>query len=193
MTFTADDREALKRLLLRRSVRIGDFVLASGQRSRFYVDARLTTCHSAAMPLIGRACLDRIAARGWQPQAVGGLTMGADPVAFAIARESLAAGLSLDAFVIRKEQKAHGRGRSIEGIETTQGVPVVIIDDVCSTGGSTATAIERARAEGMVVLGAVCLVDREMGAAGRLQDDHCCALESVFRVSELLIEAEIRE
>ncbi len=189
MIFTAEDREALKRILIQRSVRIGDFVLASGQRSRFYVDARLTTCHSAAMPLIGRACLDRIAAREWQPEAVGGLTMGADPVAFAIARESLATGSPLDAFVIRKEQKSHGRGRSIEGVEITKGMRVVIIDDVCSTGGSTATAIERARGEGMLVVGAVCLVDREMGAGEHLRKDFCCPLESVFRVSELLVDA----
>jgi len=186
---SAETREALRRILLRRSVRTGDFTLASGQRSSVYVDARLTTCHAAAIPLIGRLVLERIREKGWQPVAVGGLTMGADPISVAVARESLeagpAAGSAVDAFVVRKEAKKHGMKRFVEGIEITSPMDVVVIDDVCSTGGSTATAIERCREAGMNVLGAVCLVDREMGAVENLRRDVACELVSVFRLSEL--------
>ena len=179
------DRERLMELLRRESVRFGDFVLASGQRSNVYIDARLTTCRAEAMPLIGNLFLDKMDQRGWLPEAVGGLTMGADPVAMAIARQSLERGRAINAFVVRKESKKHGLRRFIEGLEIKEGVKVVVIDDVCSTGESTVTAITRVREEGMMVLGALCLVDREMGAEEMLMRDFQCSLASVFKLSEL--------
>jgi orotate phosphoribosyltransferase len=178
------DRERLKHILRARSVRTGDFVLASGQRSNLYVDVRLTACKAEAMPLIGRAFLEKMAARGWRPQAVGGLTMGADPIAMAIAHESVAAGNVIDAFVIRKEAKQHGMKRYVEGLPETAGIPVVIVDDVCSTGGSTVKAIERAREAGMNVLGALCLVDRKLGGREAMTALGC-PFDSVFEIDDL--------
>jgi orotate phosphoribosyltransferase len=124
-------------------------------------------------------------ARQWFPDAVGGLTTGADPIAFAVARESLVMKPTVNAFIVRKEPKKHGLQKPIEGLETTQDLPVVIIDDVCTTGKSTATAIKQAQAAGMKVLGAICLVDREMGASELLQREFNCPLETIFKLSDL--------
>src|SRR5579863_6655421 len=135
------DREQLLELLRQESVRFGDFVLASGQRSQVYVDAKLTTYRAAAMPLVGKLFLDKMHERGWFPDAAGGLTLGADPIAMAVARESLERGRQINCFVVRKEPKKHGLGRYIEGLETTNGIRAVVIDDVCTTGESTAIAI----------------------------------------------------
>jgi len=184
------DLATLKQILLRHSVRFGEFTLVSGQKSNVYVDSKLTTYLPEAIPLVGRLFLAKMQARGWDPQAAGGLTLGADPIALAIARESLDhAAHPIRAFVARKEPKKHGTQRFIEGIENPSGLRVVVLDDVCSTGGSTAKAIEVARDAGMQVLGAICLVDREMGAAELLRRDYACELESVFRLSDLKPEA----
>ncbi len=134
----------LKEILRRKSVRFGTFTLASGETSDVYVDCKLTACSPKAMPLIGRAFLRKLRSRGWLPEAVGGLTLGADPIAFAIARESLSMEQPINAFIVRKEPKKHGMQRYIEGLDRTEGRRVVIIDDVCSKGGSTAQAIEQA-------------------------------------------------
>lgn len=176
--------EILKGILRRRSVRFGDFILASGEKSAVYVDGKLTTCWPEAMPLIGRAFLRKMQAHQWLPEAVGGLTVGADPIAFAIARESLGTGRLISAFIVRREPKKYGMQRYIEGLEETRGRPVVVIDDVCSKGGSTAQAIERANAAGMQVLGAMCLVDREMGATELLAQRFGCSLDAIFKLSD---------
>lgn len=181
----AQERERLKQLLLEKSVRFGEFTLVSGAKSDVYVDTKLTAYQPEAMRLIGRAFLAKIAERGWRPEAVGGLTLGADPIAFAIARESLDTGRPIPAFVARKEAKKHGTQRYVEGLEQTEGCPVVVLDDVCTTGGSTAQAIDRAKASGMVVLGAICLVNREMGADELLKRDYGVELASIFHLSEL--------
>ena len=182
----AADLATLKRLLLEHSVRFGEFTLVSGQKSNVYVDSKLTTYLPEAIPLVGRAFLKIIQGRGWDPQAVGGLTLGADPIALAIARESLDhAPHPIRAFVARKEPKKHGTQRYIEGMEDPSGLRVVVLDDVCSTGGSTAKAIQIAKDSGMQVLGAVCLVDREMGAADLLMRDFGLDMESVFTLSDL--------
>ncbi len=178
-------RESLKRILQRHSVLRGEFVLASGKKSSVYVDCRLTTLRGEAMPLVGMAILDRIRARGWDPQAVGGLTMGADPVACAVAHVSQSTDFPVDAFVVRKAGKEHGRKRPVEGLPATAGVRCVVLDDVCTTGGSTIQAVEKAREAGMEVLGACCLVDREQGAAEALAGVGC-SLESIFTMDELL-------
>jgi len=175
------DREQLKVLLKQHSVRFGQFKLVSGQTSDVYVDAKLTTCRAAAMPLVGRLFLKKIQERGWHPAAVGGLTLGADPIAMAIAHESAG---KIDAFVVRKEPKKHGTMKFVEGLSELNGVPVVIIDDVCTTGGSTITAIENARAAGLQILGAVCLVDRQMGAEENILALNC-PFDSIFTLAEL--------
>lgn len=181
----ADELIPLKEMLCRKSLRFGDFTLASGAKSDVYVDGKLTTCSPEAMPLIGRAFLRKIRALGWRPEAVGGLTLGADPIAYAIARESLDEGPVVGAFIIRKEAKKHGTERFIEGLEQTEGRQVVIVEDVCTKGGSTAQAIEKAVAAGMKVIGAICLVDREMGGAALLRQNFGLDLASLFKLSDL--------
>ncbi len=151
-------------LLLERSVRHGDFILASGARSSYYIDARLTTMSAQGLALIGALGLEAIRAAGWAPRAVGGLTMGADPVAFAIARASLGQGEVVEAFSVRKAVKEHGTGRRIEG-NFQAGDSVVVVEDVITSGGSARLAAEAVSAEGGKVLGILAVVERE--AEGR--------------------------
>lgn len=181
----ASDREQLKRMLAVRSLRRGDFKLASGLTSNIYVDAKLTTLHGLAMPLVGRLFLDKIRQNQWTPQAIGGLILGADPIVTAVAHQSVEAGAPIDAFLVRKDAKKHGLQKFIEGVNNPEGLRVVVVDDVCTTGGSTVEAIEKARSAGMTVLGGICLVDREEGAEARLTALGC-AFDRVFKLSELL-------
>jgi orotate phosphoribosyltransferase len=165
---TPSDLDALDRLLLARSVKRGQFVLASGRSSSFYVDARLTTMSAEGLTLIGRLGLAAIRERGWAPAAIGGLTMGADPVAYAIAQASVARPPIVDAFSVRKEAKAHGTGRRVEG-NFTAGSRIVVVEDVITSGGSALKAIEAVREEGGEVLGVLAVVDREEGGRATLE------------------------
>lgn len=177
----------LRDALIDKSVQVGRrFKLASGAVSDVYIDAKRTTCSPEAMPLIGRAFLRKIRECGWNPTAVGGKTVGADPIAFSIARESIETDRHVNAFIVRKEPKKHGMEQYIEGLEKTEGVEVVIVDDVCTKGGSTGDAIEKVRKAGMIVLGAICLVDRQEGATEFLANNFQCRLESIFKMSELV-------
>ena len=162
------ESEALDRLLLERSVRRGHFVLASGRTSTFYIDCRLTTMSAAGLVLIGRLGLEAVRQSGWAPRGVGGLTMGADPVAYAIAAASASRPPILDAFSVRKEAKAHGTGRRVEG-NFAAGDAVVVVEDVITTGGSALKAIEAIREEGGTVLGVLAVVDREEGGRAVLE------------------------
>ena len=150
-------------------MRRGDFVLSSGLRSNFYIDARLTTMSGDGLAVIGPLGLERMAARRWAPAAVGGLTLGADPVAYALALAARERGVGLDAFTVRKQAKTHGTGKRIEGCFTA-GAPVVIVEDVITTGGSAQEAIAAVRAEGGRVLGVLAVVDREEGGRAALED-----------------------
>jgi orotate phosphoribosyltransferase len=180
------DRSQLRDILNLLSIRRGDFVLASGKRSSVYIDARVTTCHARAMPPIGRLFLSRMAERGWQPAAVGGMTLGADPIVIAVARESAGTPNPVDAFLVRKEAKGHGMRKQIEGLpEGTGAIDVVIVDDVCTTGDSTIKAIQAAREAGLNVLGAICLVDREQGAREAIEGGLQCPFDRIFAMSEL--------
>jgi len=162
------DGERLTALLSARSVRRGDFLLASGARSSYYVDCRLSTMSAEGQVLIGRMGLAAIRAAGWTPASVGGLTMGADPVAYAIAAASAAAGPIVDAFSVRKEAKAHGTGKRIEG-NFAAGMPVVVIEDVITSGGSALNAILAVQAEGGTVVGVLAVVDREQGGRAAIE------------------------
>jgi len=160
------DLERLRDLLLARSVTRGDFTLSSGRRSSYYIDARRTTMSGDGLTLIGALGLGRLEARRWAPGAVGGLTLGADPVAYAIAA---AARLRrpppappLDAFTVRKQAKTHGTGRRVEGC-FEPGQAVVVVEDVITTGGSAQEAIAALTAEGARILGVLAVVDREEG------------------------------
>jgi orotate phosphoribosyltransferase len=161
------DREALRRLLLERSVKHGDFVLASGQRSSYYIDCRPTTMSAEGMVLIGRLGLEAIRGAGWRPRAVGGLTMGADPVAYAIAAASYGTDLQMDAFSVRKEAKGHGAGTGIEG-NFAAGDEVVIVEDVITTGGSARRAIAAVESAGGKVVGVLAVVERGERGKGEL-------------------------
>lgn len=165
---TAADLAALDRLLLERSVKRGQFVLASGRTSNFYVDCRLTTMSAEGLNLIGRLGLAAIREKGWAPRAIGGLTMGADPVAYAIAAQTVAAPPIINGFSVRKEAKAHGTGRRVEG-NFASGDAVVVVEDVITTGGSALKAIEAIREEGGTVLGILAVVDREEGGRATLE------------------------
>jgi orotate phosphoribosyltransferase len=162
------DPESLRRLLIERSVRRGDFVLASGQRSSYYIDCRLATMSAAGMVLIGRLGLAAIQRAGWRPTGVGGLTMGADPVAYAIAAASFGTASTVDAFSVRKESKDHGTGRMIEG-NFESGMAVVVVEDVITSGGSARKAAAAVEAAGGKVLGILAVVDREEGGRATLE------------------------
>lgn len=154
-------RQELLRLLATKSFRLGEFKLASGRTSDYYIDCRATTLDARGAQLTGQVLLEEIHARGWDVQAIGGLTMGADPLAVAVAVVSG----NINAFLVRKAEKQHGTGQRIEGFRE-KGARVVIVDDVCTTGSSTIQAIEAAREFGFEVVGVMCLVEREE-AAGR--------------------------
>lgn len=161
-------RGTLKDLLLARSVRRGEFVLASGRRSSFYVDARLTTMSGDGLAVVGGLGLDRMGVRGWTPRAVGGLTLGADPIAYALALTARRRGQLLDAFTVRKQPKDHGTGRRIEGCFAS-GYAVVIVEDVLTTGSSAREAISAVTSEGGSVLGVMVVLDREEGGREALE------------------------
>lgn len=158
-------REQLLSLLATNSFRLGEFTLSSGGKSDYYIDCRTTTLHALGAELTGRVFLELIEQQGWNPQAVGGLTMGADPIVVATSVISAQAGSPIHGFLVRKAEKAHGMGRRIEGFHQKE-ARVVIVDDVCTTGGSTIQAIEAAREFGFEIVGAACLVER-LEAGGR--------------------------
>jgi len=158
-------REQLLELLATNSFRLGEFTLSSGAKSDYYIDCRTTTLHARGAELTGRVFLELIQQQGWQPQAVGGLTMGADPIVVATSVISAQAGTPIHGFLVRKSEKAHGMGRRVEGFQE-KGARVVIVDDVCTTGGSTIQAIEAAREFGFNIAGVACLVER-LEAGGR--------------------------
>ena len=158
-------REQLLNLLATNSFRLGEFTLSSGAKSDYYVDCRTTTLHAQGAELTGRVFLELIQKHGWRPQAVGGLTMGADPIVVATSVISAQAGSPIHGFLVRKAEKAHGMGRRVEGFQE-KGARVVIVDDVCTTGGSTIQAIEAAHEFGFNIAGVACLVER-LEAGGR--------------------------
>jgi orotate phosphoribosyltransferase len=154
-------RQDLLRLLASKSFRLGQFKLSSGGTSDYYIDCRTATLSAKGARLTGQVFLEEIRVRGWKPKAIGGLTMGADPIVVAV---SIASG-DIEGFLVRKAEKQHGTERRIEGFQT-KGARVVIVDDVCTTGSSTIQAIEAAREFGFEVVGVMCLVEREE-AGGR--------------------------
>lgn len=162
------DQAALADLLQRRSIRHGDFVLASGARSTYYIDCRPSTMSGEGQALIGRLGLAALRSRGWRPRSIGGLTMGADPVAYSIARASTDTPPPIDAFSVRKQAKDHGTGKRVEG-NFAAGDAVVVIEDVITSGGSALQAIEAIVAEGGKILGVLAVVDREQGGRAKLE------------------------
>jgi orotate phosphoribosyltransferase len=162
-------RQELLCLLATKSFRLGDFKLSSGGRSDYYIDCRTTTLDARGAQLTGQVFLEEIQRRGWKADAIGGLTMGADPIVVAV---SVTSG-TLNGFLVRKAEKQHGTGQRIEGFRE-KGARVVIVDDVCTTGASTVEAIAAAREFGFDVVGVMCLVEREE-AGGRVNVEKAAA------------------
>ncbi|MBF4562349.1 orotate phosphoribosyltransferase [Microbacterium sp. VKM Ac-2870] len=160
------ERRALIDLIAADAVFHGDFTLSSGKKATYYVDMRKLTLDHRAAPAIGRLVLDAV--RDLRVDAVGGLTLGADPIANAVMHASVAAGTPVDAFVVRKEPKDHGRGRQIEGAEVA-GKRVVIVEDTSTTGGSPLKAAEVAAAAGAEIVAVVTVVDRKTGAQAAVE------------------------
>jgi orotate phosphoribosyltransferase len=156
------DHSVLVTLLAERSTRRGEFTLASGKQSKYYIDARLTTMSPEGLSVIGRLGLSTLRQSRWAIDAIGGLTLGADPISYAISYASAESDQPLRAFTVRKETKAHGTGKLIEG-PFREGDHVVVIEDVITTGGSALRAIDAIRAAHGIVEGVLALVDREEG------------------------------
>jgi orotate phosphoribosyltransferase len=175
-------RGDLLRLLAHKSFRLGEFTLSSGATSDYYIDCRTTTLDAQGARLTGEAFFDEIRERRWKPQAIGGLTLGADPIVVAV---SVVSG-ELHGFLVRKAEKQHGTGQRIEGFRG-RGARVVIVDDVCTTGASTVQAIEAARAFGFEIVGVMCLVEREE-AKGRPNVERAAApvpFVSIFTANDV--------
>jgi orotate phosphoribosyltransferase len=180
-----NSRQDLLHLLAHKSFRLGEFKLSSGGTSDYYIDCRTTTLDAKGARLTGEVFYDAIRERGWKPDAIGGLTMGADPIVVAV---SVVSG-ELHGFLVRKAEKQHGTGQRIEGYRI-KGARVVIVDDVCTTGGSTVQAIEAAREFGFEIVGVMCLVEREE-ARGRPNVEKAAAsapFVSIFTAADVRAE-----
>ncbi len=158
------ERDRLLELLTKLAYEKRRVVLSSGRESDFYIDCKRTALTARGHFLVGRLVYERLARFPERPKAVGGLTLGADPLASAVSLTSYLSGEEIHAFLVRKEPKGHGTGQWIEGLTALKnGDPVVVLEDVVTTGASTLKAVERARSEGLRVLGVVALVDRQEG------------------------------
>ena len=158
-------RDALKEEILKKAVVHGKVILSSGKEADYYVDLRRVTLDSTAAPLVGDVMLDLV--KDWEFDAVGGLTLGADPVATAMMHIAAQKGKKIDSFVVRKAEKAHGLQRRIEGPDV-KGKRVVAVEDTSTTGGSVLTAVEALREAGAIVVGVSVIVER--GAKGKVTE-----------------------
>jgi orotate phosphoribosyltransferase len=165
----AELQSGLIQLLKEESVEIGQFTLASGRISSYYIDARRTTMSARGLELIGRLGLAAVRDAAWDAELVGGLTLGADPVAYAVARASRQEPPEMDAFTVRKAAKQHGTGRRIEGC-FREGARVVVVEDGVTTGQSALTAIEEVEGAGGVVAGVLAVVDRSEGGREAIEE-----------------------
>jgi len=196
-----NSRELLLNMLARKSFRLGEFKLSSGGTSDYYIDCRATTLDAEGMRLSGRVFYDVIQSKKWKPRAVGGLTMGADPIVAGVALLTAQAVQTraparpkpvdtseflIHGFLVRKQEKTHGTGQRIEGFRE-KGARVVIVDDVCTTGSSTIQAIEAAREFGFEVTGVACLVEREEAGGRPAVEKAAAGVEfvSIFKASEV--------
>jgi orotate phosphoribosyltransferase len=196
-----NSRELLLNMLARKSFRLGEFKLSSGGTSDYYIDCRATTLDAEGMRLSGRVFYDVIQSKKWKPRAVGGLTMGADPIVAGVALLTAQAVQTraparpkpvdtseflIHGFLVRKQEKTHGTGQRIEGFRE-KGARVVIVDDVCTTGSSTIQAIEAAREFGFEVTGVACLVEREEAGGRPAVEKAAAGIEfvSIFKASEV--------
>ena len=185
-------RQRLIHMFREKSVCIGQFTLTSGLTSNYYFDAKQTTLDAEGAYLCGKLILETIKQEGIEADAIGGLTLGADPVVAAVSAVSFAEKelyKPISAFIVRKEPKSHGTEAYIEGFQGPATSPVVIVDDVCTTGRSTQHAIYRVEQAGYRVVAVIALVDRQQGGERVLRDYHFLPL---LTASELLNDPEIQ-
>ena len=182
------DRDRLRSLLREHSLMFGDFTLASGRKSRYYFDSKKTTLLPEGAWLVAREVLRTVREQRIDASAIGGLTLGADPIVCPVAALSHVEGPPLRAFIVRKETKGHGTGRRIEG-NLEAGSRVVVVDDVVTTAESTLLAVEAATAAGHTVAAVICLVDRQEGGTERLA---AWPFYPLYRRTDLFDEAELR-
>ena len=176
----------LKEIICELSYEEREVTLASGRKSNFYFDGKQTTLHAQGGLLVGKAFWDEVKKFGDDIDGVGGLTLGADPIATATSIAAYLDGANVHAFIIRKEPKGHGTGQWLEGRKNLPpGSKVVIVEDVTTTGGSSMKAVERAEEEGLVVAGIVTLVDRQEGAREAIEGAGQ-VLRTVFTKAELV-------
>lgn len=179
-------KDELKEIILELSYEQREVTLASGRKSDFYFDGKQTTLHAKGGVLVGKAFWEEVKKFEGPIDGVGGLTLGADPIATATSIAAELAGQPVHAFIIRKEPKGHGTGQWLEGRKNLPpGSRVVIVEDVTTTGGSSIKAVDRAKEEGLVVLGIVTLVDREEGARENIEGQGQ-VLRAVFTKSEIV-------
>ncbi len=183
-----DTRAQLKSLLLEKSVRTGDFTLASGKKSDLYIDCRVTAMDPIGATLIGKLGWETVKAelanRGLEVDCIGGMTLGADPISLAVGMTSASEAKPLQVFTVRKEPKGHGKGKQIEG-NFSEGDTIVIVDDVITTGGSTIKAMDVIKAAGGKIAFALVLVDREEGGREAIEN-YGVPVVSLFSRSTLL-------
>ncbi|MGD1210553.1 MAG: orotate phosphoribosyltransferase [Candidatus Acidiferrales bacterium] len=179
-------RAQLANLLRTKSLVRGEITLSSGKKSNYYLDCKLTTLDPEGALLTGYCVLELLDEMGVKPDAIGGLSMGADPLVTAAGVVSAIEKKPLPGFLVRKEAKKHGRQKQIEGLDDPRGKKVVIVDEVCTTGGSTQEAIDAAEREGCQVVAVISLVDREEGGSEKLRQKY--NYRSIFTARELLQE-----
>ena len=187
-----DARGSLKEILVNRCLKVGRFQLATGRRSQFYLDVKQATLDPAGAYFSACLILEELRRRQISAVAIGGLSLGADPIVAAVAAVSFAQQDRFDplpGFIVRKQRKVHGTRRCVEGFQGPKDSPVIVVDDVCTTGGSIKKAIRQAEGEGYRVAAVISIVDREEGATENLTSYHYFSL---FQASELLAEPTIK-
>jgi orotate phosphoribosyltransferase len=176
-----EKKDRLREILLEKAIRFGDFTLASGQKSNYYINCKMVTLDSEGLYLISEIMLDKL--DGIECDAVGGLTLGADPIIGGMTALAHGRGRELTGFIVRKEAKDHGTGNQVEG-PLAKGMRVAIIEDVATTGGSATKAIEAARATGCEITKVMVIVDRRQGAEQKFQELGI-SFDPIFRKEEL--------
>ena len=181
------DRQDLLKVIREHSLQTGDFVLSSGKKSSYYLDCRVTTLHPRGALLTARLMLRTICEHGIEADAIGGLTLGADPIVAAVAAVSEIEQKPIPAFIVRKAAKQHGAKRQIEGWTGSPGSRVIVVDDVCTSGGSILEACDRVEEVGYKVVATMCVVDRNEGGTEAVRARY--PFYPIFTVKDLLPNA----
>jgi orotate phosphoribosyltransferase len=184
-----ENRALLRKCLQKHSVVYGDVTLSSGKKSHYYIDCKRTTLNPEGAFLTGNTILDLLNKEKIFPEAIGGPTVGADPIVTSVAVISHIRKEPLHAFFIRKDRKTHGLLKQVEGLELKRGMKVVIVDEVCTTGDSTLEAVAAAEREGFEILAVLSLVDREEGGSERIKERKYPYFP-VFTAKELLEDVD---